>query len=72
MNGVELRELRLHGWKPSQSEVTAVVYKGPFMEVVGECGTVFRRGEPTPVSTAIATALRAGPIAESFAFLPKS
>ena len=70
VNGVELRELRLHGWKPAEGVApAAVVYKGPFAEVEGECGTVFRRGERVGVSAAVAGALRAGPVAEQFAFL---
>jgi catechol 2,3-dioxygenase-like lactoylglutathione lyase family enzyme len=70
VGGVELRELRLHGWKPAvQDGAVAVVYKGPFADVAGEAGTVFRRAVRTAVSAAEAAALRAGPAAEQFAFL---
>jgi catechol 2,3-dioxygenase-like lactoylglutathione lyase family enzyme len=70
VNGVELRELRLHGWKPTiaASASVAVVYKGPFEQVRSECGTVFRRGETVVVSAAVASHLRAGPVADQFAF----
>lgn len=73
VNGVELRELRLHGWKPAAAAgVTAVVYKGPFAEVEGEAGTVFPRGVAVRVTPAVAAGLKAGPAAEQFAFLPQS
>lgn len=70
VNGVELRELRLRGTKPTVAAGPgAVVYRGPFAEVVGECGTAFRRGERVEVSAAVVGTLRAGPVAEQFAFL---
>lgn len=72
VNGVELRELRLHGWKPGTASGTgsvAVVYKGPFEQVSCECGSVFRRGERTVVSSLVAGWLRSGPAADQFAFL---
>jgi hypothetical protein len=74
VNGVELRELRLHGWKPGakvESKACSVVYKGPFEEVSCECGAVFRRGQRVEVSALVAGWLRSGPAANSFAFLPK-
>lgn len=71
VNGVELRELRLHGWKPATPAPVsvAVVYKGPFESVSCECGVVFRRGERASVSPLVAGWLRAGPAADQFAFL---
>lgn len=73
VNGVELRELRLNGWKPTAvSGTVAVVYKGPFEQVADPAGVVYRRGEVTPVTTAVAAALRVGPTADQFAFLPQS
>jgi catechol 2,3-dioxygenase-like lactoylglutathione lyase family enzyme len=75
VNGVELRELRLHGWKPgapAEGGPVTVVYKGPFEQVGCECGAVFRRGEKTVVSGLVAGWLRAGPAADQFAFLPRS
>lgn len=72
VNGVELRELRLHGWKPGPAAGTGactVVYKGPFEQVSCECGGVFRRGEKAIVSALVAGWLRAGPAADQFAFL---
>ena len=73
VNGVELRELRLHGWKPGateESKACSVVYKRPFEEVSCECGAVFRRGQRVEVSALVASWLRSGPAADSFAFLP--
>jgi catechol 2,3-dioxygenase-like lactoylglutathione lyase family enzyme len=72
VNGVELRELRLRGWKPTApggSKTSSVMYKGPFEEVACECGAVFRRGERVAVSALVAGWLKSGPAAESFAFL---
>lgn len=71
VNGVELRELRLNGWKaaaPAPGSV-AVVYKGPFEQVACECGGVFRRAEKVVVSALVAGWLRSGPAADQFAFL---
>jgi catechol 2,3-dioxygenase-like lactoylglutathione lyase family enzyme len=73
VSGVELRELRLHGWKPGgEAAACAVLYKGPFEHVACECGMVFRRGEKVAVSAMVAGWLRAGPAADQFAFLPPS
>src|SRR5262245_53011532 len=70
VNGVELREMRLHGWKPANSDGCAVVYKGPFERVCSEEGIELRRGVKTVVPSSVAGRLRAGPAAEQFAFLP--
>jgi catechol 2,3-dioxygenase-like lactoylglutathione lyase family enzyme len=71
VGGVELSELRLHGWKPAAGVGTrAVLYKGPFESVADDGGTVFRRGERVEMPAAQAERLRCGPAAESFAFLP--
>jgi hypothetical protein len=73
VNGVELRELRLHGWKPGPAaDAVAVLYKGPFERVTDECGTEYCRGEAVVVSGLVAGWLRAGPAADQFAFLPRS
>lgn len=72
VNGVELRELRLHGWKPGtvvEPKSVTVMYKGPLEQVACECGTVFRRGEVVVVSALVAGWLRSGPVADQFAFL---
>jgi catechol 2,3-dioxygenase-like lactoylglutathione lyase family enzyme len=70
VNGVELRELRLHGWKPrTDSEPAAVMYKGPLESVSCECGMSFRRGEIVNVSGLVAGWLRSGPAGDQFAFL---
>jgi catechol 2,3-dioxygenase-like lactoylglutathione lyase family enzyme len=69
VGGVELRELRLHGWKPAAGAgPVRVVYKGPFAEAVADDGTVYRRGETATVPEPTAAALRAGPTADQFAF----
>lgn len=73
VNGVELRELRLHGWKPGaggDGKACSIMYKGPFEEVSCECGAIFRRGQRIAVSALVASWLRSGPAADSFAFLP--
>jgi catechol 2,3-dioxygenase-like lactoylglutathione lyase family enzyme len=74
VNGVELRELRMRGWKPrraAEGGSVEVVYKGPFEQVACECGGVFRRGEKVVVTAMVASWLRAGPAADQFAFLSK-
>jgi catechol 2,3-dioxygenase-like lactoylglutathione lyase family enzyme len=71
VNGVELREMRIVGWKSSgDSRATvAVVYKGPFEQVTDEDGTVYRRGEQVVVGRPQAERLRLGPAADQFTFL---
>lgn len=71
VNGVELRELRLHAWKAGAAAngSCAVMYKGPMESVSCECGMTFRRGEPIVVSAMVAGWLRSGPAGEQFAFL---
>jgi catechol 2,3-dioxygenase-like lactoylglutathione lyase family enzyme len=69
--GVELREMRLVGWKPAGAAwpTVVVVDKGPFEQVIDEDGTTFRRGEPIAVVWRQAERLRLGPTAEQFTFL---
>jgi len=71
VDGVELREMRLVGWKPAGASwpTVEVVYKGPFEQVTDEDGTVFRRGEQVAVGWAQAERLRQGPAADQFTFL---
>jgi len=71
VNDVELREMRLVGWKPGAAgtDSAAVVYKGPYAEVADEGGTVYPRGAAVVVSRAQAQRLRLGLGAEQFAFL---
>jgi catechol 2,3-dioxygenase-like lactoylglutathione lyase family enzyme len=71
VNGVELREMRLLGWKANGSEwpTVAVVYKGPFEQVTDENGTVFQRGSAVVVGWSQAERLRLGPAADQFTFL---
>jgi catechol 2,3-dioxygenase-like lactoylglutathione lyase family enzyme len=70
VDGVELREVRLLGWKQGRDHsVRLVMYKGPLEEVEDADGTVFRRGEPVSVPASVAERLRQGPAADQFAFL---
>jgi catechol 2,3-dioxygenase-like lactoylglutathione lyase family enzyme len=71
VNGVELREMRVVGWKPAGASWPRVdiVYKGPFEQVTDEDGTVFRRGEQVTVGWAQAERLRLGPAADQYTFL---
>jgi catechol 2,3-dioxygenase-like lactoylglutathione lyase family enzyme len=71
VNGVELREMRLVGWKPAGASwpSVSVVYKGPFEQVVDEDGTVYRRGEQACVGWRQAERLRLGPAADQFTIL---
>jgi catechol 2,3-dioxygenase-like lactoylglutathione lyase family enzyme len=72
IGGVELREMRLSGRKPSiGAEASDVVYKGPFEEVIDEDGTLFRRGQRVRVTAEQAARLRQGAAAEQFAFLSR-
>jgi hypothetical protein len=70
-NGVELREMRLVGWKSAGASCStiAVVYKGPFELVTDEDGTIFRRGARFAVGWAQAERLRLGPSADQLTFL---
>jgi catechol 2,3-dioxygenase-like lactoylglutathione lyase family enzyme len=71
VNGVELREMRLMGWKPAGGvwPTALVVYKGPFEAVTDDDGLVYRRGEPVKVGWRQAEQLRLGPAADQFTFL---
>lgn len=52
--GVELREMRLSGCKPSIAGKAngrrTVVYRGPFERVTDDAGNIYSRGRPTTVS----------------------
>lgn len=72
VNGVELREMRLLGWKVAGGAdwpTVTVIYKGPFEQVCDEEGTVYRRGEEVTLAWRRAERLRNGPAAEQFTFL---
>jgi catechol 2,3-dioxygenase-like lactoylglutathione lyase family enzyme len=71
VNGVELREMRLAGWKSAGSvwPSVVVVYKGPFEQVTDEDGTVYRRGEPVAAAWRQAERLRLGPAGGQFTYL---
>jgi SAM-dependent methyltransferase len=67
--GMELREIRLIGMRPSD-EATAgsVLYRGPFDEVVDDAGTRFRRGERVAVSARTLSNLRQSADVNQFVF----
>jgi catechol 2,3-dioxygenase-like lactoylglutathione lyase family enzyme len=71
VDSVELREMRLVGWKSAGTPwpTVDVIYKGPFEQVTDEDGTVFRRGERAVVGWAQAERLRLGPVADQFTFV---
>jgi hypothetical protein len=68
---VELRDLRLAGWKAADASwpSVAVVYKGPFEQVTDGDGTVYHRGESVSVVWRQAERLRRGPVAAQFTIL---
>jgi catechol 2,3-dioxygenase-like lactoylglutathione lyase family enzyme len=73
VNGVDLREMRLMGWKQAKdmsANRVRIVYKGPFSEVADADGAVYRRGDVVHVSATVADRLRQGPAREQFAYLP--
>jgi catechol 2,3-dioxygenase-like lactoylglutathione lyase family enzyme len=71
VEGVELREMRLVGYKPVGASWPSreVVYKGPFECITDEDGTVYNRGERVAVGWGQAERLRLGPAADQFTFL---
>jgi catechol 2,3-dioxygenase-like lactoylglutathione lyase family enzyme len=71
VDGVELREMRLLGWKAAGAEWPGVlvVYKGPLQRVRDDAGTTYPRGEAVAVPWRQAELLRLGPAAEQFTFL---
>jgi catechol 2,3-dioxygenase-like lactoylglutathione lyase family enzyme len=70
VDGVELREMRLVGWKAAGGAWPSVpvVYKGPFERVRDEDGTDYPRGEAVAVAWRQAERLRLGPAADQFTF----
>ncbi|HVC94956.1 MAG TPA: ArsI/CadI family heavy metal resistance metalloenzyme [Pirellulales bacterium] len=70
--GVEMRETKILAFKPRPSGAATgmVLYKGPFRELSDDLGRTFRRGERVSVDTTTWEALKAGPAAEQFLFLP--
>jgi hypothetical protein len=74
LNGVELREMRLIGWKPAEppsAPYRYLLYKGPLAQVTDEDGVVYRRGDKVAVPAARWQLLRQGPAAGQFVFLPE-
>jgi len=72
INGVELREARLLGWKPEAAGtvVGSVLYKGPFVQVEDDDGAIYPQGERVPVTARAWQVLRSGPVADQFVFMP--
>ncbi|HXD86112.1 MAG TPA: ArsI/CadI family heavy metal resistance metalloenzyme [Urbifossiella sp.] len=73
-DGVELREVKLTGWKPERTESSAtrsVLYKGPFAQAI-VAGHSFARGQRVAVPVAVWQQLRLGPGAEQFLFFESS
>lgn len=66
--GVDMRELRLEGWKSSaeQNNTVKVLYKGPFRQITDDSGRVYVRGEWVEVPACIGEALQQGETAEVF------
>ncbi|MBY0525369.1 MAG: hypothetical protein K2R98_18320 [Gemmataceae bacterium] len=64
VEGNELREMRLAGWRMSEaSQKHRVLYKGPLAQVVTETGIRFPRGEAVEVTDAVWRILQEGPAA---------
>jgi catechol 2,3-dioxygenase-like lactoylglutathione lyase family enzyme len=74
VNGVELREMRLVGWKSAGASwpSTTVIYKGPFEQVADDDGTVFVRNETTTIGWGQAGRLCLGPAGDQFTFVEAS
>ena len=80
-NGIELRETRLQAFSPMTAEdphaslpstELRVLYKGPFAQIVDDCGVTFQRGKVRSISPAFWQHLMRGPWASSFALLSTS
>jgi catechol 2,3-dioxygenase-like lactoylglutathione lyase family enzyme len=72
LDGVEMRELLLHAWKPDPQQddgTCVVVYKGPHTQVTDEEGQVYHLGERVAISNHKAQRLRRGSTAAHFAFI---
>lgn len=71
-DGVAMRELQLEGWKASSGSDNgvAVLFKGPFRELIDDSGRVFPRGEWVQVTPAEAE--RLGGWAEAFTVRDRS
>ena len=70
--GVEFRKIRVIGRKPDAAPAGAfhaVMYKGPFRDVTGDDGTVYRRGEEVAVTARAMEQLRQGPAGTQFTVL---
>lgn len=70
VEGIEFRSITVEAWKgkegPCIDRKQAVVYKGPFREVVDDDGHVLRRGVRTAVCEKTFDILTSGPYAEQF------
>ena len=73
-DGVEMREVKVIGWKPAPVEAAAparrsLLYKGPFASATADGGDTFPRGKRMVVPAAVWQQMRLGPAAEQFLFL---
>lgn len=70
-DGVELREVKVIGFKPTALEAPTrqVVYRRPFRQAVDDLGNCYPRGRRVPVSAATWELLRQGAAAEQFLFV---
>jgi hypothetical protein len=71
-DGVEMREIKLIGWKPlAKSDVSGrqFIYRGPFKQVVLDGGIVCRRGERMLVPEKVWRQLQVGSAAKQFLFV---
>jgi hypothetical protein len=70
--GVELRDLEIVAFQPSAGSGRvrdlAVLYRGPFREVVDSAGRIYPRGQRVAVSEQTWNELRRGEFAEQFLF----
>jgi hypothetical protein len=69
MGGVEMREMRLSGWKPTEparENPCFVTYTGPFKQVTNDEGRVYRCGERVRVDSATWSTLQMSPFARHF------
>jgi SAM-dependent methyltransferase len=74
VEGIEFRSITIEAFKldvrPEQDRLQAVIYRGPFREVVDDAGRRFRRGDRIAVSDRVFEALKLEPFAAHFIPVP--
>lgn len=74
VEGIEFRSVTIEAFKPDarpeQDRLQAVIYRGPFREVVDDAGRRFRRGDRIAVSDRTFEALQLEPFAPHFIPIP--